>query len=278
VFVPLFLPREIGHLIAAKTTAVLLHTLYAIAEFMNIKFVKTNNDELLTKSVEQINGETFYVTQIGKIQHRSQLKKVIDEMALELQRDEGAYNTVSEPYRRALSLMNACDESVMLGRFDQAVSYATQASKLFPFMVEALRAIADSNFSLGDFTSATEAYDHLLKLYPELPDVHYQFGRSLFETGNPDQAIQEFTKEMQITGEAGDIYLQIGSIHFSSAMDVLNHLYDSGERRPSILFSKCGDRLQKARTSFEAGIRVDPKSDQLRQLLQQVIKVLNSLK
>jgi tetratricopeptide (TPR) repeat protein len=245
---------------------------------MNIKFVQTDNEELISKTVEQLNGETFYVTQIGIVRHRSQLKKVIDEMALELQRDEQTYNTVSEPYRRALSLMNACDESAMLRQFDKAASFASEAAKLFPSMVEALRGIADSYFSLGKFSDAIAAYNRLIQVYPNLPDVHYQLGRSLFETGRLDEAIQQFATEMQISGEAADIYLQIGSIHFSCAMDVFNKLYDSGERRPSFLLSKCGDRLEKARASFETGIRVDPKSDELRQLLQQVTKVLNSLR
>lgn len=245
---------------------------------MNIKFIRTDSEELISKTVEQVDGETFYVTQLGAIRHRSQLKKVIDEMALELQRDEQAYNEVSQSYRRALQLMTEVDEVATLRQFNKVVSNCAEVSKLFPLMIEALRGIADGNFSLGKFKEAIEAYTHLIQLYPNTRDAHYQLGRSLFEVGRYEEAVTEFKREMQISGEAPDIYLQIGSIHFSLAMDIFNRLCDSGERNPRQIYSQCGQRLENAREAFEMGIGVDPSLDELRQSLQQVTKVLNSLR
>lgn len=245
---------------------------------MNAKFIQTESEELISKSVEQLNGETFYITQIGKIRHRSQLRKVVDEIALELQRDEQAYNKVSEPYSRALQLMTEVDEKAMLNLFDKVVTNCTEVSESFPFMVEALRGIADGNFSLGKFNQAIDAYTHVIQLYPNMRDVHYQLGRCFFELARCDEATAAFRKEMQISGEAPDIYLQIGSIYFTLAMDSFNRLYNRGERNPKRIYSECGQLLDNAREAFEKGIKVDPSLDELRQSLQQVTKVLNSLR
>jgi tetratricopeptide (TPR) repeat protein len=241
-------------------------------------FVQTENEELISSSVGEENGETCMFFSIGKIHHRGDLKKVIDEMAMELQFDENYYNNVSESYRRALFLMSQCDEYSSHLKFDKVISCCTEANKICPYMIEALRGIADGNFSLGKFDIAIEFYKKILHLNPNTRDINYQLGRCYTEKEKFSQSLKSFYEEIRISGEAADIYLQIGTLWYFISLSLLDNMITKNDFSNKEILSNGMKFLFNAKESFERGYKLDSSFKELQISLENVNNLLNNLK
>lgn len=105
--------------------------------------------------------------------------------------------------RRALELgpgnaivqRNAFYLASVLGRWNEALKFATKATSLDPLSAESFMRVGDANMNLFAFADAETAYRHALTLSPDFPGLHAGLASALWFLGRADEARAELARE-----------------------------------------------------------------------------------
>ena len=97
------------------------------------------------------------------------------------------------------------------GQLGQALSYASQMLKKFPYSVALYNIAGTSNAGLMQFDAAIENYKQALKIKPDYADAYNNMGITLKNKGDLDAAIVSYKKALMINPDYASAYNNMGN-------------------------------------------------------------------
>ncbi|PLW76042.1 hypothetical protein C0081_16695 [Cohaesibacter celericrescens] len=162
------------------------------------KLVPSNNQAHLQRKAllkAQLN-------QLELLQKRGKMNHVFDY----------AQNLVREHPEEVLAWNFLGSSSLLLGRFDHAITAFKQVTQLNPNFTGGFNNLGVALLQKGKLDEAIDAHKISLSLTPENPDAYYNLGLALYKAGKLDDAIEAYNTAFSLKPEDINISLTLGAI------------------------------------------------------------------
>ncbi len=202
----------------------------------------------------------------------------------------GYHEQALECYKHALELYPESDETwfslggclFSLGRYNEEIVCYDRALQYNPVMQKALINKGSTLHRLGRFQEALETYDKVLKINYRLEKGHNNRGATLHAMGQLNEALASYNRAIELSHDYVEAWMNKGGLLFEmgryqEALDAFTQMTQFRPELPKgwylrgLAARKTGD-VTKAKSSFEAAIRLDPDFSDARRALDEISK------
>jgi tetratricopeptide (TPR) repeat protein len=154
------------------------------------------------------------------------------------------------------------------GKFQQALSGASQMLNLFPNSPMLYNIAGASQAGLTQFDAAIESYKKAIKIEPNSPETYYNMAAALNDKGSFEEAIDSYNKALKIKPDYAEAYKNLGSLYhdqhqYNKARDCFDQFTDRKSVAKALEctyflenHAEFDDRLQTIAKTNPANIRV----------------------
>jgi tetratricopeptide (TPR) repeat protein len=154
------------------------------------------------------------------------------------------------------------------GKFQQALSGASQMLNLFPNSPMLYNIAGASHAGLMQFDAAIESYKEAIKIEPNSPETYYNMAAALNDKGSFEEAIDSYKKALKLKSDYAEAYKNLGSLYhdqhqYNKARDCFDQLTDRYSVAKALEctyflenYAEFDDRLQTIAKTNPANIRV----------------------